>query len=469
MKATRLIRVGLIRAARVVRERASASAGRKVAGSPRLVRAASAALLTFASALAFAPSAHAETPDHVAGGRYGDVTVTKPAGDMRGFVVLFSEASGWVPSDQQAADALARHGALVVGVDTARYAAKLTAATRENCHKLYGDAEAIGHQLERQVESNRYYSPIVAGTGEGAVSVDADKTLDARFAPCPADPALSRGPGLPGFLAKGVTRAANSAAGSAIPATTTGAHQVTQETFAPGMTKAARLVALTEPHLRAEVQSEEDVSDLPLVELPAAHPSDMLAVVISGDGGWRDLDKTIAEAMQRQGVSLVGWDSLRYFWREKTPAQTSHDLARVLKTYSARWHTRQIALVGYSFGADVMPFAYNRLPEALRAKVSFVSLLGFAPDADFQIRVTGWLGMPASDKALPVSPELAKMPPAIVQCVYGEREPDSLCPSLAGKGIELVRTPGDHHFGGNYDALAKRIVDSWKKQIGLRG
>lgn len=487
MKATGLIQVGLIRAARVVCGRASASAGRKVAGSPRLVRAASAALLTFASALAFAPSAHAETPDHVAGGRYGDVTVTKPAGDMRGFVVLFSEASGWAPSDQQAADALARHGALVVGVDTARYAAKLTAATRENCHKLYGDAEAIGHQLERQVESNRYYSPIVAGTGEGAllaertlaqapantiagaVSVDADKTLDARFAPCPADPALSRGPGLPGFLAKGVTRAANSAAGSAIPATTTGAHQITQETFAPGMTKAARLVALTEPHLRAEVQSEEDVSDLPLVELPAAHPSDMLAVVISGDGGWRDLDKTIAEAMQRQGVSVVGWDSLRYFWREKTPAQTSHDLARVLKTYSARWHTRQIALVGYSFGADVMPFAYNRLPEALRAKVSFVSLLGFAPDADFQIRVTGWLGMPASDKALPVSPELAKMPPAIVQCVYGEREPDSLCPSLAGKGIELVRTPGDHHFGGNYDALAKRIVDSWKKQIGVRG
>ncbi len=454
-----------------------------MAEATRLVRAASAALLMSASAIAFAPGAHAGTPEHVAGGRYGDVTVTKPAGDMRGFVVLFSEANGWAPSDQQAADALARHGALVVGVDTARYAAKLATATRENCHKLYGDAEAIGHQLERQVESNRYYSPIVAGTGEGgllaertlaqapantiagAVSVDADKTLDARFAPCPADPALSRGPGLPGFLAKGVTRAA----GSATPTAAAGAQQTTQETFAPGMTKAARLVALTEPHLRAEIQSEEDVSDLPLVELPAAHPSDMLAVVISGDGGWRDLDKTIAEAMQQQGVSVVGWDSLRYFWREKTPEQTSHDLARVLKTYSARWHTRQIALVGYSFGADVMPFAYNRLPAALRAKVSFVSLLGFAPDADFQIRVTGWLGMPASDKALPVSPELAKMPPAIVQCVYGEREPDSLCPSLAGKGIELVRTPGDHHFGGNYDALAKRIVDSWKKQIGLRG
>ncbi|MFC0397086.1 virulence factor family protein [Paraburkholderia rhizosphaerae] len=441
-----------------------------------------------------APAAHAQTVASVSGGRYGDVAVTKPAGDMHGFVVLFSDARGWTPSDQQAADALARDGALVVGVDTRLYAAKLATARHESCHNLYSDAEDIGHQLERQVQSSRYFSPILAGTGEGAllaeralaqapantiggaVSLDPNGTLDARFAPCPADPGLSRGTGLPGFLAQGVTSAERGVGASSVaaaPATAATATiranaNVTRRTFAAGMTKAARLAALTEPHLSAGASSEEDVSDLPLIELPAAHPTDMLAIVISGDGGWRDLDKTIAESLQRQGVSVIGWDALRYFWSEKTPAQTSHDLARVLQTYGSRWHARDIALVGYSFGADVMPFAYNRLPAALRAKVSFVSLLGFAPDADFQIRVTGWLGMPASDKALQVKPELAKMPPAIIQCVYGEKEEDTLCPSLTKTGIELVRTPGDHHFGGNYDALAKHIVESWKKQIAVR-
>jgi type IV secretory pathway VirJ component len=456
---------------------------------------AHAACAALAASIALAPvgplvsAAHADTVTTVAGGRYGDVTVTKPAGDMRGFVVLFSDASGWAASDQQAADALALNGALVVGVDTARYATKL-ATTHESCHKLYSDAEEIGHQLERQVQSSRYFSPIVAGTGEGAllaertlaqapantvagaVSLDADKTLDTRFAPCPADPTLSRGTGLPGFLAQGVTNATSSSASGAsqvpTPAAQSGA-RATRRMFAAGITKAARLAALAEPYLRAGTSHEEDVSDLPLIELPAAHPTDMLAVVISGDGGWRDLDKTIAESLQRQGVSVIGWDSLRYFWSEKTPAQTSHDLARVLQTYGSRWHAREIALVGYSFGADVMPFAYNRLPDALRAKVSFVSLLGFAPDADFQIRVTGWLGMPASDNALPVRPELAKMPPAIIQCVYGEGEKDTLCPSLTKTGIELVRTPGDHHFGGRYDDLARHIVESWKKQIAAHG
>ena len=91
------------------------------------------------------------------------------------------------------------------------------------------------------------------------------------------------------------------------------------------------LSALTQPHLGSRAPDEEDVSDLPLVELPAAHPDGMLAIVISGDGGWRDLDKTIAHDLHDQGVSVVGVDSLRYFWSVKSPAQTAHDLDRIIR------------------------------------------------------------------------------------------------------------------------------------------
>jgi type IV secretory pathway VirJ component len=392
----------------------------------------------------------------VPGGRYGDVTVTQPAGPLRGFVVLYSQASGWTAADQQTADALAKAGALTVGVDTARYAANLS-AKKETCHQLVGDAEALSHQLERQSQSSHYFAPIVAGTGQGAtlamhvleqapsntiagaVSVDAEHALDARFQPCPPDPTVIRDK-VPGFV----------------------------ETASTGNADRARLVALLTPHLQAVSMSADDVSDLPLIELPAAHPNGLMAIVISGDGGWRDLDKTIAQALQKDGVSVVGWDSLRYFWSEKPPAQTSRDLARVMQTYGARWHAEHIALMGFSFGADVMPFAYNRLPQAQRAKVSLIALLGFAPDADFQIRVGGWLGMPASDKALKVQPELTKVPAAIVQCFYGAEEEDTLCPALDKSGIEVIRTSGDHHFGGDYNAMEKRILSAFKKQSGVR-
>ncbi|MFM0674310.1 virulence factor family protein [Paraburkholderia sediminicola] len=397
--------------------------------------------------------AHAATTT-VPGGRYGDVTVTQPAGPLRGFVVLYSQASGWSAADQQSADALAKAGALTVGVDTARYAANLV-AKKEACHQLVGDAEALSHQLERQSQSSHYFAPIVAGTGQGAtlamhvleqapsntiagaVAVDAEHALDPRFQPCPPDPTIIRDK-VPGFVEKAAT----------------------------GNADRTRLVALVTPHLQAVSTSADDVSDLPLIELPAAHPNGLMAIVISGDGGWRDLDKTIAQALQKDGVSVIGWDSLRYFWSEKPPAQTSRDLARVMQTYGARWNAQHIALVGYSFGADVMPFAYNRLPESLRAKVSLIALLGFAPDADFQIRVGGWLGMPASDKALKVQPELTRVPPAIVQCFYGENEKDTLCPALTKTGVEVIRTSGDHHFGGDYDSLEKRILSAFRKQSG---
>ena len=49
-------------------------------------------------------------------------------------------------------------------------------------------------------------------------------------------------------------------------------------------------------------------------------------------------------------------------------------------------------LVGYSFGADVLPFVVNRLPADLRARVASVSLLGIDSNASFEVRVTDWVG-----------------------------------------------------------------------------
>ncbi|MBU9220616.1 virulence factor family protein [Burkholderia multivorans] len=420
-----------------------------------IARAAIACAGWMLAGAALAAQPVATKTETVPGGRYGPVTVTKPNGPLRGFVVLFSREAGWTAADQQAADALAKAGAMTVGVDAERYA-KTLAAKAETCHHLDGDAEAVSHQLERLAQSSRYYTPIVAGVGQGGaiakqilamapentiagvVAVAPAAKLDPRFKPCPPDPTIVRR-AMPGFV-------------DMAPAGDT-----------------AKLVSLVAAHLHDDGSADEqDVSDLPLVELPANGGSERLAIVISGDGGWRDLDKTIAEALQRDGVSVVGIDSLRYFWSEKPPAQTSRDLARVMRTYMKRWHASRVALVGYSFGADVMPFAYNRLPADLRDKVQVMSLLGFAPAADFQIRVTGWLGMPASEHALKVAPEIAKVPPQIVQCFYGAQEQDTMCPALANTGVDVIRTGGDHHFGRDYIALEKKILRAFERPVAAR-
>jgi type IV secretory pathway VirJ component len=115
-----------------------------------------------------------------------------------------------------------------------------------------------------------------------------------------------------------------------------------------------------------------------------------------------------------------------------------------------------------------MPFAYNLLPVALRDQVSIVSLLGFAPAADFQVRVTGWLGMPPSDKALQAKPAVDRLPAGLVQCFYGENETDTLCPALTATQ-EVIRTAGGHHFDHGYDVLERRILSGWEKRLHGQG
>ena len=121
-----------------------------------------------------------------------------------------------------------------------------------------------------------------------------------------------------------------------------------------------RLAALLEAPLAAA--ADDTLAGLPLVELPVAAPGRLMAVVYSGDGGWRDIDKDIAGRLQDKGVPVVGVDSLRYFWSEKTPEQIAADLGLIIDHYREAWQRPDVVLVGYSFGADVLPFAYNRLP-----------------------------------------------------------------------------------------------------------
>lgn len=433
-------------------------------------------LLLLPLVLCLAGVARAATLD---GGAYGTVHVTPPAGAMDGFVVVFSSGAAWSGSDQKAADALAAKGAYVLGVDTAPYLARI-GSTKETCHHMPGDAETLSHQIERELGTTAYYAPIMAGVGTGgmiaesalaeapantiagAVSIDPAARLDPRARPCPAETA---GPRLPGFWDVASSPELSPAAGKMLDRLQAKGVAFARHPLAGAANEADTLVALIGPHLGRRQYSPEDVTDLPLIELPAPHGSDLLAVVISGDGGWRDIDKSIAQELSKQGVSVVGWDSLRYFWTEKPPRQTAHDLARVLRRYAALWHAQHFALIGYSFGADVLPFAYNRLPAELRTRVSLMALLGFAPAADFEIRVFGWLGMPPSDKALPVQPEIARVPPGLVQCFYGADETDTFCPKLADTGIQVIRMQGNHHFDGAYQGLARTILTGLRQRL----
>jgi type IV secretory pathway VirJ component len=426
-------------------------------------------------------------PEPIDAGRLGHPLLFRPSAPPTAFVVLVSDRGGLAPGLERAAAQLAARGAAVVAVDLDAYLRGL-AASDDGCHYVVAELEALSQRLQRELGAARYHSPLVAGVGQGAALayaalaqapaatvggaalLDPAPALETRVPLCAgadSTPAATGGfayapkGDLPGSLRVAATGEPAAAVRALADATGTRVER------ARGADPGARLVAALEPLLAREESPDAALADLPLVELPAERPGALFAVIYSGDGGWRDLDKEVAGFLAAKGVPVVGVDSLRYFWDERAPDVVARDLARILAHYRARWATPSAILVGYSFGAGVLPFAVNRLPAGERARVVQVSLLGLAPDAPFQFQIAGWIGAP-DRRALPVLPELERIDLGQVQCFYGEDETDSLCRDPALAASERIHTAGGHHFDGDYEALAARILDGARRRAAQR-
>ncbi len=205
-------------------------------------------------------------------------------------------------------------------------------------------------------------------------------------------------------------------------------------------------------------QSASPADDLPVIEVPAAGGTDgaLFAVLFSGDGGWASLDEDLAGALARDGVPVVGVNSLRYFWRERTPDEVAAALARLLGHYSALWQKSRAIVIGYSQGADVVPFALNRLDAATRARVERAVLIAPSEKATFEFHIVGWLGKDTGDT--PTTPEIARLDVPSVLCLYGRDDAKTVCPSLALPHVRSEELPGGHHFDGDAAALAARVL-----------
>ncbi|MFH2132581.1 MAG: AcvB/VirJ family lysyl-phosphatidylglycerol hydrolase [bacterium] len=213
---------------------------------------------------------------------------------------------------------------------------------------------------------------------------------------------------------------------------------------------------------RADLQTEQ--SHLPLIELPVDSVLPFIAVLFTGDGGWASLDRQIGAHLQERGIPVVGFNSLKYFWQKRSVAETAKDLEIVILHYTRIWKKNRVILIGYSFGADVLPFITSRLPLELLNKVALITLMGPSEFAEFEFHVSGWVGRDASKHEFPVQPELMKLADKKILCIWGDREKASLCPQLTYPFVKTIILNGDHHLGGDYARISDIIIEqiqSW--------
>lgn len=204
-------------------------------------------------------------------------------------------------------------------------------------------------------------------------------------------------------------------------------------------------------------QGKVEVDDLPLVQMAPLHGGVTLAVFVTGDGGWRAIDRNVAAGLHARGFGVVGLVASRYFAQRRTPEEAADALQRIVMHYSIEWRAPRVIVVGYSRGAGVLPFMVNRMASPWRERVTTLALMGLDPTIDFEVTPFDLLRTHATPKEIPVSGEIEKLRGKQILCFFGVREEDSLCRTLSPFLVTRVAEPGGHHFAGNYDDLARTI------------
>ncbi len=209
----------------------------------------------------------------------------------------------------------------------------------------------------------------------------------------------------------------------------------------------------------AQAQGRTDpLDDIPLTEVPAA-TGQTLAIFWSGDGGWAALASTVSKQLAANGIAVVGVNSRTWLEHGKRgPDDVAHDSERLLRAYLTKWSRSRIVLIGYSRGADFLPFIVTRLPADLRERVDLVAMLGAAPAASFEFHLLDLVRDSARPTDMPLMPELLRSTGTRYLCMYGTAETSTLCPQLDASKYRIVARTGDHHFDRNYPEIAQDIL-----------
>ena len=186
------------------------------------------------------------------------------------------------------------------------------------------------------------------------------------------------------------------------------------------------------------------VESLPLVMIaPAAPASGTLAVLVTGDGGWSHADRTVAEKLAADGDGVVGLNSLHYFAHKRTSAGMASDVSAVAREACDKWSCQRIVLIGYSMGADVLPFVVNQLDTDVRSKVEQLDLVSLGHIAVFKFFPTQWLGVTVGQKFATL-PALATIHGLDIVCIYGTTDSDPACRDLPQTEATIIPLNSGH-------------------------
>ncbi|WP_164112319.1 AcvB/VirJ family lysyl-phosphatidylglycerol hydrolase [Sphingobacterium sp. xlx-96] len=441
--------------------------------------------------------------------RFGKLTVYSPEEfpnkPAKSLVLFISGDGGWQYGVINMARAISNQGALVIGVDAKSYRGYLNQQTK-GCLYPAADFEQLSLFLQRKYNFPTYQKPLLmgysygatlvyallaqapAGTFAGGIGLGFCPDLELSLPPCKGSGLsykvikereryyLNKVPHVPSpfIVLNGLKDETCNYQSTAeflkgigntklVSLPKVGHGFSIADHWLPDYIVAYQEILRTQQALPKTTLAwtGELKTQMPIRIVKAGNSSwKQLLFLISGDGGWTSFDQGLADSFASKNVNVIGLDAQKYFWNKKTPEETAKEIDHVLIHYLQQYPDLRITLMGYSFGACVIPFVAKRLSPLAFKSVNNLVLL--APDqyGDFEIHVADMLNLNKAKSAYNVVSEVKSLKHLFKLFIFGSDDDPGLVQVFSHEGATTKILPGGHHFNNDFNAivnLATRI------------
>jgi type IV secretory pathway VirJ component len=197
--------------------------------------------------------------------------------------------------------------------------------------------------------------------------------------------------------------------------------------------------------------------DFPIKEWVSSTHDKPFIFYISGDGGFNSFSTGLCSTLNAQGYDVVALNARSYFWDKKTPEETTTAITNFLTSKFTGRKNQQLILVGYSFGADVLPFIINKLSGVMASKLGTTFLLSPSTSTDFEIHWSDLMGF-NKKRSMDVPAEINKLATHKIVIVSGSDEDEFPFDAIKLKKYFHTILPGGHHFDGNTKEVVNTIT-----------
>lgn len=208
------------------------------------------------------------------------------------------------------------------------------------------------------------------------------------------------------------------------------------------------------------VNAQTNIGKLPVtVKVPATViPDRPIVFFITGDGGMKKFSVDMVNTFAAKGYPVIGLNALKYFWSKKTPQQSAADVTALLEYYSSQWNNHSFILIGYSMGADVLPFIWQHLSPGFQSQTQHLVFMSPSASTDMVVHISDMLGKTSTPGSMSVPAAMNTIANKPLLLVFGQDEQDFDLKTLSISNYHHIVLPGGHHYNEDAQGVVQQIL-----------